>query len=135
MKRKKLKSFKSLKKHAWDLMSRYVRIRDLGLGCITCGKKIPYNKAQGGHFVHRNHLDFNFRNINMQCVRCNFHLSGAPGEYAVALDKKYGIGTAESLLAMKNIIHKFSRTELEIIIEDLNNKIALLMTDKVMEVK
>lgn len=132
MKKKKLKSLRSLHKKAWNFMSSYIRLRDKGI-CITCSKKGAINEMHAGHFVHVRSMDFLEENISCQCPFCNTYRHGELGEYALALDKKYGLGTAERLLSMKHTIHKFTRNELEEIIQNLTDKIALLMTEKVNE--
>jgi len=130
---KKLQKLNRLHDIVWNFMSRYVRLRDFERGCITCGKKVSYNEFQAGHFVHVNSLDYDEKNINGQCSGCNCYKHGDLGQYAVNLDRKWGIFTADSLLAKRHIIKKFNREELETIKQDLINKIALIMSGKVSE--
>ena len=111
-KKKKLIKLSKLKKKAEVVCHRYIVIRDKGI-CFTCGK--PGDQA--GHFCH-NRLDFYLMNLHCQCVACNHFRSGNLGVYAVNLDKKYGLGTAEALIARSHTqSNKFSREELEGIIE------------------
>lgn len=60
------------------------------VSCYTCGKLIHYKEAQIGHFYH-NKLDFDQRNLKIQCIRCNHFLGGNLGEYAARLIKENGL--------------------------------------------
>ena len=122
---KKLKSIKSLKKQAWKLMSEYVRRRDRGV-CFTCGDQRPWKGQQAGHFVHKDCLDFDFRNINCQCVRCNKWLHGNLTVYAERLIQTCGPGIVHKLVRKGLEVKKFSREELASIIYGLQNRIKTL---------
>lgn len=112
MKRKKLLKLSKLKKKAEAVFHKYIVKRD-NFTCFICGN--PGNQA--GHFCH-NRLDFDTVNLNCSCVRCNHFLSGNLGLYAIMLDKRYGAGTAESLIFKSHTIsNKFSREELNELIE------------------
>lgn len=128
---------KKLFDKAWKLMSEYIRKRDTdwrGYGnCCTCGKTVEYKKAHAGHYRH-GYLDFNEKNINLQCAGCNTYRGGALDKYTIFLIKKYGIGIIEKL---DDLYHKhkqkqdktgkkYTKEELEEIIEDLKVKIANL---------
>jgi len=87
----------------WYYFSLYVRERDVrewGV-CISCGKPITVDTANGGHFMPASScgrdLLFDERNINAECAFCNAwddtHLLG----YAEGLDHRYGTGTAADL--------------------------------------
>ena len=54
----------------------------------------------------------------MQCPSCNVFKHGEAYEYAIALDKKYGEGTAAKLHARRFETHKFTVQELLDIIEE-----------------
>ena len=85
------------------VFSKYIRLRDTkdGYGrCISCNKIKTYANLDCGHFISRNKhaVRWNEKNANVQCQQCNRFLSGKQFEHALAIDKKYGAGTAESLL-------------------------------------
>lgn len=114
-KQKKL-SYIKLKKKAWRAWSRYRRKKFADSSgyteCITCGKTLPWQLMDAGHFVH-NKLDFKEENINPQCTRCNRFLHGNLGVYAVWLDNWYGKGTAERLIKMgQRVVEKYTHEEL-----------------------
>jgi hypothetical protein len=78
-----------LKKKAQDIFNNYIRLRDEGKGCISCGNPIEH----AGHYYSAGHhpaLCFNEVNTNGQCIRCNRYLSGNLINYRIGLVKKYG---------------------------------------------
>lgn len=110
----------SLSRKAWDTFSKWIRQRDGK--CVTCGST---NQLQAGHFWH-GVLDFDEMNINAQCKRCNVHLSGNLGIYAVFLIEKYGLKKFNDLKirhyqAMKGT--KLNELELEKLINRYTRKI------------
>lgn len=65
-----------------------------------------------------NVLRYDEENVNAQCYRCNVAFSGEQYKYAVALDRKYGEGTAERLHKASASLHQFTVDELEQVIRD-----------------
>jgi hypothetical protein len=115
---KKLLKLSKLKNKAEKIFHQYICKRD-NFTCFTCGQ--PGNQAS--HFCH-NRLDFDEMNLHCGCVRCNHFLSGNLGVYAINLDKRYGPGTAEALIARSHTqSNKFSREELNDIILDYKERI------------
>lgn len=100
-----------LKKKAWTVFSLWIRNRDKH--CVTCGST---QNLQAGHFIHRDCLDFDERNIHAQCSRCNKFLSGNLIQYAMFMEEKYGRGIIQELDQLSKQIRKFRREELEEII-------------------
>ena len=88
----------------WKWFSRYIRARDTDdfgvCHCITCRKPGHPSEFDCGHFVKRDryNLKYHEKNCHAQCPACNRFGDGEQGMYAVAIDRKYGTGTAESLL-------------------------------------
>lgn len=90
-------SVAELKQLAQKYFNAFIRKRDKGQPCISCGSGTP---TQASHFYsagHYNALRFNEDNVWLACVRCNFFLSGNLGEYRKRLEKKIG---KERLLAL-----------------------------------
>lgn len=86
---------------------------------------------QAGHFVSRkvSLLRYDDENVNAQCPSCNVFKYGEQYAYSIALDKKYGDGTAEKLWNQRHSVHKFTITELESIIEEANEQIKFYAKD------
>ena len=115
---KKLKSIPKLLKDAQQVFNKYIRTRDEGLVCISCGS----DKAnQAGHWIsvkQSSALRFHEWNTNLQCAGCNLYLHGNQVMYRVGLVKKIGekaVAELESLY-VNNRIKKWTREELECII-------------------
>jgi hypothetical protein len=94
-----------LKKELDKWFSLYIRLReatDEGLvQCFTCGNVNNYKVGmQNGHFMSRKFMATRYdeQNCQVQCVGCNMFKSGEQFKFSLALDSKYGKGTAEDLL-------------------------------------
>ncbi len=114
-------NFKILKKKAWTIFSEYVRRKENGV-CYTCGKKKIWNEQHAGHFRH-NKLDFDEMNVHCQCAYCNTFLHGNLGLYCFKLIKEYGQSAVDDLIYRSNQPIKYSRYELEVIIEKYKEKL------------
>ena len=115
---KKLKTIPHLTKDAQQVFNKYIRTRDEGMVCISCGS----DKAnQAGHWIsvkQSSALRFHEWNVNLQCAGCNLYLHGNQVMYRVGLVKKIGekaLCELESLY-IGNRIKKWGRAELEDII-------------------
>jgi hypothetical protein len=98
---------KTAKNRAWDAFSLWVRLSNADINgmvkCFTCDKVAHYKEMDAGHFIHRDALDFNEYNVNVQCTSCNRYLSGNGVEYAVRMMRLYGVEVVEELMRLKNI--------------------------------
>lgn len=90
-------------KKAQSAVNGYIRVRDYGKPCISCGGT-PDQKIGGtmdaGHYRSRGaagHLRFNTFNIHGQCVKCNRYNSGNAVDYRIMLIKKIGLDIVERL--------------------------------------
>ena len=115
---KKKKGIIPLKKKADTAFSIYIRNRDNGV-CFTCGKKGTIKEMQNGHYESRRHnaTRFDERNCHCQCVGCNVFKSGNMTIYALKLQELYGRGILTELRKQAQEIKKFTRNDLELIIE------------------
>lgn len=94
--KEKIKTARDYIKDCQVAVNAYVRYRDEGKPCISCGN-LPENKLGGtmdaGHYRSRgsaSHLRFNTLNIHAQCVRCNRYESGSAIPYRLGLMDKIG---------------------------------------------
>lgn len=120
MKRSKPKKYSKkdiprLKRKLWPLFTAFIKKRDKGL-CISCGTRCEANNAHCGHFIPKSicgkHLEFDERNNNLQCARCNVWLSGNGSMYAIGMIKKYGKDILEQL-NKERIAHKGEQWEVK----------------------
>lgn len=119
---KKLRNIKLVRKQAWDLQSKYIRQIEMGQ-CFTCLDTRDWKLQQAGHYIHKDCLDFDLRNIHCQCVHCNKWLSGNSGIYAEKLIRHYGAEIVAELRTLSHQVRKFNRFELENLIEYYKNKL------------
>ena len=108
--RAKRESFKT--KAQWDkeaqsAFNRYIRIRDEGKPCVSCGNpligKSNYltgSAIDASHYRSRgaaSHLKFNVFNVHSACTRCNRQLSGNAVEYRIHLIERIGLDRVKRL--------------------------------------
>jgi hypothetical protein len=81
--------------------NKYIRLRDKGKGCISCGTTNPNIQYCAGHFKTRGghpELRFHPMNIHLQCNHhCNLQKSGNIEKYRPELIKRIGILQVEWL--------------------------------------
>ncbi|ENU3987672.1 recombination protein NinG [Enterobacter kobei] len=99
-KRESLKSKSEWDKEAQSAFNRYIRVRDEGKPCVSCGNpllgKSNYltgSAIDASHYRSRgaaSHLKFNVFNVHSACTRCNRQLSGNAVEYRIRLIERIG---------------------------------------------
>lgn len=112
----KQKTIGKLKQDVQKVFNAYIRKRDEGKPCISCGE---YNGAHAGHFFSAGHyqgLRFCEDNCHLQCVKCNNFLHGNLIHYRDNLLERIGQERFDALyeraaLYKKNG-YKFTRSEL-----------------------
>jgi len=101
----------------------YIRKRDEGQNCISCGK--PPKKANAGHYKSvgaHPELRFNELNVHLQCEHCNTYLHGNLIEYRKNLINKIGLEAVEEL-EKEHPPAKYSKQEIKELTEIYKNKI------------
>lgn len=119
--RAKLEAMKTkpqLTKEVEGAMNKFVRLRDVDKGCISCGKHFILGQIGGsydaGHYRSVGsapHLRFDQRNVHGQCKHCNDYLGGNPTGYRVGLIARIGLQEVEALEADQEP-RKYTRDEL-----------------------
>lgn len=132
-KRESLKTRSDYIKDAQREFNRYVRLRDAGYGCISCGVHLGDSAVGGaydcGHFRSvgsARHLRFHEDNAHGQCKRCNRWDSGNHSDYRVGLLVRIGQERLESLEADQAPRH-YSIEDLKQIIATYRQKTKELM--------
>lgn len=106
-------------------VNSYVRKRDHGGPCISCGKPLK-GKFDAGHFYSVGsypNLRYHEDNIWGQCVRCNRDLHGNLLEYRKNLEIRIGTERMEQLELKRNLELKLSIPEIKELIEVYKKKI------------
>lgn len=98
-----LKTKPQWRAEAQAAFNRYVRLRDAGKPCISCGR-LPEQKFGGtmdcGHYRTRGaaaHLAFNLHNTASQCVYCNRDRDGAQKAFEQGLIERIGAEKVEAI--------------------------------------
>lgn len=111
--RERLKSRADWVREAQTAVNRYVRLRDHGRPCISCGAT-PGPKFGGamdcGHYRSVGSSPgtrFDLRNMASQCVKCNRYLGGMAVEFRKGLVARIGVVAVEDLESY-NSVRKFS---------------------------
>lgn len=98
------KSVSQWRKELQQVFNQYIRLRDKGKGCISCGTPLQ-GKYDAGHFFSVGsypNLRFNELNVFGQCVSCNQHKHGNLLEYAIGIEKRIGKKAVEELKQIRN---------------------------------
>ena len=108
--RHRLETIPELTKKAQAAFNRYIRLRDMGLPCISCGKPLggEPNSYDAGHYRSVGsspHLRFDENNVHGQCKHCNCHLSGNVVAYRQGLIGRIGLAEVERIEADQSEKH------------------------------
>lgn len=110
--KEKLKTRKDWLREAQAAFNSYIRERDRGLPCISCGRHHT-GAYDAGHYRSVGaapQLRFDERNVHKQCVPCNQHKSGNAIEYRIGLCRRIG-QTVVELLETSNEIKRWTIEE------------------------
>lgn len=91
--KEKIKTRAEHMKDAQTAFNAWVRARDAGLPCISCGTTADIQYAAGHYRSAGGHPELRFEplNVNLQCNRnCNMAKSGNLGPYRIELIKRIG---------------------------------------------
>lgn len=128
-KAKKTITLPKLTEKAQKVFNAWIRSRDSKdsyFTCISCFKTLPTESMNAGHYVPvkgGSFLRFHEDNVNGECQRCNgfdeFHLIG----YRKHLLLKIGKKRVQWLEDNRNKVYKWSKSELENIINNYSIKV------------
>lgn len=87
-----LKTHKDYLNDLQKVFNEFIRVRDKGKPCVSCGCIVEGN-GHASHFFsvgsHPN-VRFNEDNVHVSCVECNLHRHGNLAEYSLRLPKRIG---------------------------------------------
>lgn len=114
------------------IFSKYIRLRFAIDGfaiCVTCGKRLPWQQMQNGHFISRRFMQTRWSevNCNCQCPVCNETLGGNLDKYEKYLLNTYGPAATLSLQQKSQHPEKISNSELQNLINYYQEKVASLL--------
>ena len=119
----KVKTFPQVKRQLDKVFGEYIRKRDEGKPCISCGQKMV--PLQCGHYFSRNHFAIRWNEMNAagQCARCNAFLQGNAQGFREGLILRYGEDAVKRLEMIAKISVKHSASDLSWMIEHYKQKI------------
>ena len=94
-----IKSKADWAREAQTAFNAYIRARDEGLPCISCGRH-HQGQWHAGHYLStgaRPELRYTESNVHRQCAPCNTHLSGNAVLYRIGLIERIGLEAVEWL--------------------------------------
>jgi hypothetical protein len=103
----KLKTRRDWLREAQAAFNRFIRLRDAGQPCISCGRH-HQGQIHAGHYLStgaRPELRFEELNVHAQCAPCNNHLSGNIVLYRKGLIAKLGMEIVEWLEGSHEAAH------------------------------
>jgi hypothetical protein len=109
-----LETVQDLMKKCQSVFNHWVRLRDAGKPCISCGGKLGEKYDASHYFSSGGHksVTFNPDNVHASCVYCNRYLHGNLLNYQIGIEKKIG---GERLFELHQKAHesrKYTREEL-----------------------
>ncbi|WP_241624254.1 recombination protein NinG [Rosenbergiella epipactidis] len=106
-KKQLLKKLPEWNKEAQIAFNRFIRWRDYGKDCASCGRPLAWeNKNLTGSSIDASHYRsrgaasqhrFNVFNVHAACTRCNRQLSGNAVEFRLRLIQRIGIEKVEAI--------------------------------------
>lgn len=120
---KKKTSRSTATRKADEAFSLFIRTRDAQpyegrfFRCISCGRVLPIEQADCGHYVNRAHMSLRYSELNChsQCRHCNRFQEGNIQDYRKGLIEKIGEERVLLLEAAKHITNKISTFELQLL--------------------
>ena len=119
--RKKKSDYQKAKAAHWKAFSRWIRLRDCLLTtgtiehgrCVTCGKVLPFEKLQAGHFIPGRSAGILFeeQGVHAQCYGCNVPGRGRLPQYQLFMLKTYGQEVIDDLFDKSRRPHKITVDE------------------------
>lgn len=112
---KKNMTLSDWKKKVQTVFNKYIRLRDIEKGCISCGTPLQNRKFDAGHFYPSTYegIRFNENNVHGQCVPCNRNKHGNLHEYRKNITNRINQNELKWLDENRYIKLKLSKTELE----------------------
>ena len=126
--REKIKTKSNYMNELQRTFNKYIRLRDLGKPCISCGRPLRA-KYDAGHCYSVGaypNLRFNEDNVHGQCVACNQHKHGNVSEYMINLPKRIGYERYGALLDKRKDPQNYSVWDVQEMINVYKEKINVI---------
>lgn len=120
-----------LRKQLTLVFNRYIRLRDLWKGCISCGKLFTWGGDwQAGHYEPQgascDALRFSEINVNGQCRECNYAPAGSKKKQEDRIRARHGKDALQRIQILKMQKQSFTATQFEELIEAYRKMVKVL---------
>jgi hypothetical protein len=119
-----LKTTQDWLKEAQVVFNKFIRLRDVGLVCISCN--LPPKKKNAGHYYSQgghSNVRFDEDNVHLQCEACNTYLSGNLLNYQIGIEKRIGAERLIELQGKAQIEKRWTVEEIKEIIQIYKDKV------------
>jgi hypothetical protein len=128
-------SLSVLIKHADTAFSDYIRLKASENGmvkCFICGTKVPWRQADCAHWIRREIMPTRYSEINTAatCQYCNRLDPDHEDKFEAKLRERHGDLIVDSLIKTSYGLAKYTRPEVEYLIEYFTAKFVELTTKK-----
>jgi len=108
-----------------QVFNKFIRQRDEGKPCFSCGKKINGVVHASHYYNANNHYNVRFdeNNVFSCCYKCNVQLSGNLIEYGINLEKYIGKDEFMILREKAYLTRKFTKIELKSLLLEYKAKL------------
>lgn len=133
--RETIKSKSDYMRELQRTFNKYIRLRDKGKPCISCGRPLRA-KYDAGHCYSVGaypNLRFNEDNVHGQCVACNQHKHGNVSEYMINLPKRIGYERYGALLDKRKDAQNYTISDVKELIEVYKDKINVIERLRIIE--
>jgi hypothetical protein len=119
---------KKAKEAAWKAFSLYIRTRDNGKGCYTCGKSLDIKSASAGHGIggRNGAVLFDERIVKSQCSGCNIWGRGQYQVFTRKLIAELGLDLYDEIVKHSSDVVKRKVYDYEAIKEEYEAKLKTL---------
>lgn len=123
--KQKLETKSEVLKAAQIVFNTYIRLRDKGKPCISCGSELVKTYHAGHMFSVGSYpnLRFHENNVHGQCIECNLHKHGNVKEYDLRLQNILSKEEYSELLESRNKPLKLTLDEVKELIAIYKQKI------------
>ena len=113
------------KKKVQTVFNKYIRLRDINRGCVSCDTPLQNRKFDAGHFYATTYegLRFNELNVHGQCVPCNRNMHGNIHEYRKRITNRISQEELQWLDDNRHIKLKLNKVELEELFNHYKQKV------------
>ncbi len=120
----------------WRVFSVYIRLRDANdegyCICCTTGRLFFWKDCDAGHFISRRHMatKYNEKNVHAQSRGSNRFHAGEQYAHSQFIEKKYGKGTADTILVLSRNQKSYGTEEINALTKYYKLQIEKLKKEK-----